>query len=117
MQLNVTIPDTLIERIVKSIMENCPEASQSMRCLKYKYEDWIYKFQDYEDGAVYTLDKAKLLATFPLLYTEPWRKCKGLKQPLTTDNEADWDEWLGNFDGDNIDGFIQMAIFGEVIYG
>lgn len=115
MNICETIPATVIETVVKGIMENMPECSQSMDCLSWKYEEWCYKFRDHEDGKVYVLDKEKLLATFPLLFSDKFPK--GLIPPPQSADEQEWDDWLCQSDVVTFDAFVQLAIFGEVIYG
>lgn len=115
MDLTITIPDTIVEDIVKSIMENMPEASLSMDCVGWKYEEWRYKFRDQEDGTLFTLDKEKLLATFPLLFSDKFPK--GLTPPPCSTDSKTWDEWLCQSDASTFDAFVQLACFGEVIYG
>ena len=53
--------NALEQMLVKNIMENFPEASSSLQCVKWRYDDWKYVFVD-EDETVYKLDKEKLLS-------------------------------------------------------
>lgn len=115
MNITINISDARVEAIVKSLMENCPEASISMQCEKYGYEKWDYRFRDYEDGKLYKLDKAKLVAAFPLMYSDKWPG--GLPKPPLSDTDAAWDSWELSTDADTTDALIQLACFGEVIYG
>lgn len=117
MKLTVEIPDNVIEEVVKGIMENFPEASSgcALRCIGWRYDDWKFEFQDTEDGKKYNLDKAKLLAAFPLMYTDKWPK--GCTKPIFSEKSEDWNDWLCQADAQDFDAFVQLACLGEVIYG
>jgi hypothetical protein len=118
MKLEVNIPDTLVAAVIEGIMENFPEASSgsALVCVGWKYDDWAYKFRDTEDNdRVYKLDRAKLLATFPLIFTDKWPR--GLLQPPCSADAEIWDDWLCQSDACSFDAFAQLACFGEVIYG
>jgi hypothetical protein len=114
MQLTINIPDSLVETVVKGLMENMPECSTSMRCLSWGYDKWAYKFED-DDGKLHTLGKVELLATFPLLFTDKWPK--SFPSPPISDNAQAWDQWLCDCDADCIDAYVQLACFKEVVYG
>lgn len=115
--ITISIPDSLVESTVKSIMENFPEASAgcAMMCTDYDYEGWHFEFHDGETGNKHTLDKAKLLGAFALLYSDKWPK--GCTQPPASNNPEVWEDWLCQSDAQDADAFVQLAIFGEVIYG
>lgn len=115
MKIAIEIPDQVVADVVKSIMENMPEASQSMNCVRWKYEEMRFSFVDYEDGQRYDLDREKLLATFPLMFTDKWPP--GLESPPMTADWKEWDSWLCRSDADSFDAFVQLACFGSVIYG
>lgn len=115
MELTLSIPDEVILNVVKGIMDNMPECSLSMDCTVWKYDSMLFKFRDYEDGQLFTLNKDKLLATFPLLFTDKWPK--GLIPPPTSPSWEVWEQWLCNSDASSFDAFVQLACFGEVIYG
>lgn len=115
MNITINISDERIERVAKSLMENCPESSISMQCEKWGYEKWDYRFRDYEDGKLYKLDKAKIIAAFALFYSDKYPK--GLEKPPLDDTDAAWDDWELKTDADVTDALIQLACFGEVIYG
>ena len=117
-----TINPRIVETVVKGIMENMPEASQSMDCLEYKYDAWRYRFKDYEDGKVYILDKEKLLATFPLIFSDKWPAgvvpAPTIPDTLSLSEQLKlWDDWLCQSDADSFDAFVQLACFGEVVFG
>jgi hypothetical protein len=117
MKLATEIPDSLVESTVKSIMENFPEASQgsALRCVSWRYDAWLFKFADDEEQKHYVLDKAKLLAAFPLICTDKWPK--GCTQPPSAWTEESADDWLCQCDAMDFDAFAQLACLGEVIYG
>lgn len=117
MKINFELPDSLVETVVRGIMDNYPEsgAGSCLRCYSWKYEPMIFGFIDEETNKRITLDKAKLLAAFPLIFTDKWPKgCT--KPPLSADPEV-WNDWLGQSDAIDFDAFVQLAVFGEVIYG
>lgn len=104
------------EYFVQSIMENCPEACQSLQCTKWNYEKLEFTFLD-EDNKKYTVNKEKLLETLPLIFTDKWGK--GLTEipaNIFEDKEIT-EDWLCQADAYDFDAFIQLAIFAEVIYG
>lgn len=118
MQVNILIPDNVVEEVVKSIMENFPEASSgsALVCTGWKYDKWKFTFVDTENNdKQYILDKAKLLAAFPLMFTDKWPK--GCTRPISSDKSDDWNDWLCQADAQDFDAFAQLACLGEVIYG
>src|SRR5438874_1225159 len=122
-KIEYEISDDLVETIVRGIMENFPEASggMSLGCTYFNYDHWKFTFRDYaNDETIFCLDKAKLLATFPLLFTEKWPKgCTPIPSLVqqSADVAAVWDDWLCQCDAIDCDAFVQLACFGEVIYG
>lgn len=114
--MTIEIPDELVEKIVRGIMDNFPEASVGceLRCVGWKYDTMEFEFID-GDGKSFELYKARLLAAFPLMFTDKWPKgC--INPPMSADWEA-WGDWLGNSDATSFDAFAQLACLGEVIYG
>ena len=108
------------EFLARGIMENFPEASNgsSLVCHGWHYDDWVYTFIDEDEAKKYILDKPTLLAAVPLMFSDKW--LPGLT-PVPA-NLLDFDEgtigdWLCQADATDFDAFIQLAIFGEVIYG
>ncbi len=124
MKITLEIPDSIVEETVKGIMENFPEASQGsvLKCVGWKYEadslsDWTFIFLDEETRDETKLDKALLLAAFPLLFTDKWPKgCTPVPMNGFEDSEV-WDDWLCSCDATDFDAYVQLVIFGEVIYG
>lgn len=117
MNIQVQISDQLVESIVNSIMQNFPEASagSTLTCIRWKYEAWDFTFADEETSVIHRLDKPKLLAAFPLMFTDKWPK--NCTQPPITDSDDDWGNWLCQADAMDFDAFVQLACLGEVIYG
>ncbi|HTB82226.1 MAG TPA: hypothetical protein VK742_01105 [Candidatus Sulfotelmatobacter sp.] len=113
----IEIPEPFIEKIVRGIMDNFPEASRgcTLVCASYKYEAMAFLFKDEESGTSYYLDRQKLLAAFPLLFTEKWPK--GCTPPPISASWDDWENWLCQSDATDDDAFVQLACLGEVIYG
>jgi hypothetical protein len=117
MKITLDIPNEIVEYVVRGIMDNFPEAGMTLRCTDWKYKPMEFTFVDCEEDKNYKLDKAKLLATFPLIFTDKWPK--GCTKPPTAnlDNEETWNDWLGQADAFDFDAFAQLAVLGEVIYG
>lgn len=125
MQLTITIEigGEMIEKIIRGMMQNFPEASDgsTMRCVSYRYPDnrplseWQFEFEDGETGKTYKLGKEELCKAFPLLFSDKWPK--GCTQPPRSCHMDDWDNWLCDADAIDFDAFVQLACFGEVIYG
>lgn len=108
-------PYRLVRDVVADIMANMPDCSLSMDCVRWKYELMEFSFIDHEDGERFNLDEAKLVAAFPLMFTDKWPK--GLQKPPVSTEWDDWETWLCQSDADSFDAFVQLACFGEVIYG
>ena len=111
----MNVPPAIIEQVVEGITDNFPECAICLRCTGWHYNERQFEFFDDETGKTHQLDKAKLLATFPLILSDKWpRGCT--PPPTTTDWEA-WENWLCQSDANDFDCFAQLACFGEVIYG
>ena len=126
MEIKVPIEDTLVEKIVRGIMDNFPEASagSALRCVGWRYDDMRFVFQDCEADEPakgnHTLTKEVLMAAFPLLFTNKWPKgCTPVPEVSTdkVNSEREWDDWLCAADATDFDAFVQLAIFKDVIYG
>ena len=115
LKLEVEIPEGLIELVVRGIMDNFPEASATLRCYEWDYEQCHFRFEDGETGKIYDVDKPTLMAAFPLLFTDKWPK--GCTQPPFSADVMAWDNWTCQCDATDFDAFVQLACFGEVIYG
>ncbi len=117
MKVSIEIDESIVERVVKNIMENFPEASKgcALVCIKWGYDAWQFDFEDEETGKRYRLNKQQLLAAFPLIFTDKWPK--GCTQPPAKTDWASWEEWLCRCDATDDDAFAQLACLGEVIYG
>ena len=115
MKIIQNISDEVVEKIVAGIMENFPEASATLQCTSWRYNDWIFAFEDSETGKQYQLGKADLLKAFPLIFTAKWPK--GCTQPPHGNDWEVWENWLCECDATDFDAFVQLACLGEVIYG
>lgn len=116
MKLQIKIPAETVEKIVRGIMDNFPEASSGceLRCIGWQYAPLNFTFEDSE-GKRYLVDKDKLLAAFPLIFTDKWPK--GCTPPPAGADWEQWEDWLCQSDAVDGDAFVQLAILGEVIYG
>ena len=109
------------EFFVKELMENFPDASEGscLRCVKWKYKTCEYAFVDdeSEDQKRYDVDLEKLLKAVPLLFSSKWG-C-GLttipKDAFASKDNAE--DLLCNLDAYDMQAFIQLAIFKQVIFG
>jgi hypothetical protein len=103
------------EEIIKSWMENYPEASAGncMRCVNWNYEKMGFEFFDEEEEKHYKLDMDLLQ--------------KGFKKLLELVEEGKYRNSMGqipNFlavgyedDSQDHDDLVQCALLGDVIYG
>lgn len=106
----------LVEKVVKGIMDNFPEASATLQCTSWKYDKFLFTFQDSDDGKIYKVTKRTLFKAFDLMvHGDNWPK--GCTAPPANDTWDSWDEWLGQADATDFDAFAQLACFGKVIYG
>ena len=93
------------EYFVKEMMQNFPESSGCLQCIKCK------------EDKKYNIDKEKLINTIPLIFTDKWGK--GLTEVPANlfESTETVDNWLCQADAWDFDAFIQLSIFNEVIYG
>lgn len=118
MKIIIEISDELVKKVIRGIMDNFPEASSgsALRCTDWQYKTMRFDFVDVEENKIHKLDKAKLIADFPLMFTDKWPKgCT--KLPVSRFTWEDMEEWLCQADAIDFDAFVQLACFGEVIYG
>lgn len=120
----MTSTEKLHEEFVASIMENFPEASSpSLCCIGWRYKKLEFQFFDV-DGSIdekkhiiHLVDRPKLFKALELMHTDKWPKgCT----PFNAATLTDWttaEDWLCCADATDFDAFIQLAIFGEVVYG
>lgn len=114
------IDPALMEKIIHGIMDNYPEAgaSNTLMCTNWDYKNLKFTFFDSETRNTYEVTKDMLIRSFSLLFTDKWPK--GLTQPPAITEAMDentWDDWVCLADAGDFDAFVQLAIFGEVIYG
>src|SRR4051812_41992988 len=117
MKITTEFSDELIEKIIRDIMNNYPEAGygNSLVCVAFRYASMEFTFIDAEEDKEYKLDKAKLLAGFPLMFTDKWPK--GCTPVPRSSNDEEWENWSCQADVTDFDAFIQLVCLGEVIYG
>ena len=111
--------DAIKNQFIKGVMENFPEASGFLICIKWKYDEMNFKFKEYlGDGTstIHELNMEKLLAAIPVA-KERWPiGCTLFNQEMWED-EGTMDHWLCQADATDFDAFVQLAIFGDVVYG
>lgn len=113
----VQIPDQELTLFVRSIFENFPEyAVYSLSCTSYKYEQFLYIFEDVEDGEVYTVDLQKALDGAAL-----WiQRVFDGKTEINAGNLFQVEDSVldpGCVDAIALDEILQLSIFKEIIYG
>jgi hypothetical protein len=109
------------EYFVTELMENFPDACEGscLRCVRWKYKLCEYTFVDdeAEEPTQYKLDLEKLLKAIPLMFSNKWGM--GLtavpKDAFFSKDNAE--DLLCNFDAYDMQAFIQLAIFKQVIFG
>lgn len=123
MKLTIEIPEELVEWMIKEVMQNMPEASAyaCLRCTRWDYDNCIFDFIDSEDGSKFTVDYPKLRKGFEALIQQ---RMKGKAnfygwniEPLNNPSKEAWGDWACQWDADVVDGLVQCALFGEIIYG
>lgn len=116
MQITTKIPEQAVAQLIKGIMQNYPEsgAGAVLQCTHWKYDENIYEFEDGDEGKLHTLTERELLAAVPLMFTKWPKGCTPL--PVTFTEES-VEEWCCQADAADHDAFVQIAVFGEVIYG
>ena len=99
--------------LVREAYENFPEASMCLRCVKWNYKTFEFRFIDDEDGGALKIVNLDCALRGLRLFVAAVRagKLPGLGLPADFLNDTcDWD--ASAFDALN-----QMAVFGDVIYG
>lgn len=117
MKITIEIPTATVEKIVRGIMDNYPEAGRTntLKCERYNYTTLKFTFVDGETGKGYTLYKGNFIRTLPLVFGAKWPK--GCTPAPTSPDWGQWEEWLCRCDVTEFDAFIQLACLGDVIYG
>lgn len=117
MKIEMEISEEVIEKVIRGIMDNFPEASSgtSLICTRYKYDILSFDFVDIETDFKYLVTKNKLRDAFPLLFTDKWPR--GCTAPPISNNPEIWDDWLCQADATDFDAFVQLVCLGKVIYG
>jgi len=128
MYLEVEIPEKQIEYLINEVMQNYPECSTpAFQCTGWDYDNCEYTFVDYEDGdnPRYRVDYAKLREGFEKLIMIALGREAGKRfyasgwDPSTVFNPSPeaWEDWACDWDAVVVDGLVQCAVFGEVVYG
>jgi len=97
--------------LVKEVYENFPESSVCLRCTKWKYDDFIFHFED-EEGEKHIVrlnDAIRGLRLFVAAIDRGELPGLGLSAGYLSDT-GEWDAYA-------FDALNQMAIYGEVVYG
>jgi len=102
------------DELIKSVMENYPEASfgSPLKCKEYNYVEVRFKFVDEETGENYNIDinmlRKGLKILLKIVKEGGYFNCG--YPPALLSKEYDWD-------GQDVDALVQCAIFGEIMYG
>ena len=115
MKIEIDIPDEKLKELANDIMQNYPEySSPSLHCTNWKYKEGKYKFVDIEENKTYVVTIDDIVKALPKfidgIMKGRWKFC-GFDG--TTVLRLDG----GDYDSDSTDAVIQLAIFGDVIYG
>ena len=104
------------EKFIRDCYDNFPEASQSLVCTGWKYKKFLFVFLDpEEEGKEHVIRLADAIRGFRLfVQAVDSGKLPGLGLPADYLNLEDGP---GIMDASCFDAMVQMAIFGEVIYG
>ena len=104
-----------VTQIACEVFQNLPEASMNLQCTSWKYDDFEFKFVDYEDEEagehVVTLKEAEKGVAMVI------DKIMAKKLFVGGIDSIDKLCELGNWDAEVVDACVQCAIFGDVIYG
>lgn len=116
MEINLNISDEEVDKLAKDIFENFPEYSAGgcMTCTRYKYEAMEFTFIDEETDHTHILDKEKIRKGMRKFLEAKYRgEFPGILSGIPQD------EWMdaGHYDAYDVQAVVQMACFGEVIYG
>jgi hypothetical protein len=116
MTIEIDIPDEKLKNLAKDIMDNYPEASSStLGCTSWNYKTGIFKFQDLELETTHTVKTEDIALKALPIFIEGVIKGRwhfsGLDGTKVLCLDAcDYDAYAS-------DALVQIAIFGDVIYG
>jgi len=112
--VTVKLSPSKAKEMANELMENYPEySSSSLRCISWKYDAGIFKFLDTETGKEHTVTADQIAKAIPSFVEKNLSGKYNLFRGLDSVDIMD----TGNWDADAVDGVVQEAIFGEVIYG
>lgn len=116
MKIEIEIPDEKIEMFAKDIMENYPEASEGncLKCVQHLYNIGRFTFIDNDTGKEYVVLRGDIAKAVPK-FIEGVLKNRWKFDGITANNIFELD--AGDYDGYSIDAIVQLAVFGDVIYG
>jgi len=118
------VPQERIEKFLMAVLQNLPEASMGIHCHGWDYEGCDFDFIDEDDDdKKYNLKMPDFVRGFEILmkkalqpssepggfYADGWAPTDVFKE--------DWDDWEGDWDGCVVDGLVQCAALGDVVYG
>ena len=117
MKITIEIPEDRQNQIIDGIMQNYPEAGAGMglQCTNWKYKLCQFEFEDDEEGKTYKLTRVDFKRALALMFTGKW--LKGCTPPPIGLDHDGVEDWLCQSDANDADAFVQLAVFGEVIYG
>lgn len=110
--MTYTIPQEQLDKLIKSLAENWPEASAgfAMQCTDWNYEKMEFRFLDTETDISTRVNMDKLREGMNILLPLLFSGAVDIGVSSAILDEGKWDAF-GN------DALIQCAIMGEVVYG
>jgi hypothetical protein len=101
---------------VHAMMENLTHGYGSFECRHYDLKNLKFTFTDIEDDKIYRIGMADFEKAMPLVRNQWPKGCSPIPAELWLSEEA-MDDYVTQFDAIDHDCFLQLVIFGEVIYG
>jgi len=102
------------ETLIKSVMENYPEAGDgtAMTCINWNYDDVKFVFQDSETERIYTIGMEELKKGLEI-FVELVRKGKYFNNLIAPNLLSEGYGW----DADDCDALVQCSTLGGIEYG
>jgi hypothetical protein len=110
--VNLRFPQSEFENIMKEVLPNFPDYAMSMRCDSFDYEKHEYSFVDEEEGGEeYHLDLDDFTKAYMKYIIDEMDRAEDKFKHLEKITEP------CEIDAEILDCLMQIAIFGEVVYG
>lgn len=102
--------------LAKMVCENFPEASISLQCVKWDYEAGEFIFKELDSDKSHVVSEEDIEKALPLFFeglNDKWY----FDYVSVPESEDDFNDTACDLDGLAIDTIMQIAIFGEIVYG